>query len=109
MSGAHQQPDLPLDLESIHEHWCSLSPDLTGHRDLPGPMVQQLKTGYLTSTSGMVVRFDTAPGSACTECDLPTGSTWAEVEAVMLDTVINPGKETHLLAVQEFTSAQEVA
>ena len=103
--------DLPevLDSETVLEHWCSLPVGENGHRDLPEQMVDFLDRGFETSISGLVASFPTAPGTACTECDLPQGSTWAEVEAVMLDTVLNPGKDAHLLEVQEFTPALEVA
>ena len=49
----------------------------------------------------MILSPSIAPAFITDEFDLPSCSTWLEVLAGMLDTILCPGQQTHLAAMRD--------
>lgn len=86
--------DSVLSLEDITENWFAdrvIAPDI----------LQRLKSDHDEDVSTPMGLLSTAPGVYCDELDLPRGSTWVEVRAVLLDACHGLTNDRHLNEIRE--------
>ena len=80
-----------------------LAEQYIAERKLSNEAIQWLVCEYQSACddSGVIVSPSIAPGFITEEFELPSCSTWLEVLATILDAIVCPGQETHLVAMRD--------